>query len=147
MTQEILKQFDHVGLAVRDTDSALKIYRDILAGEVTIYKEIGTTNDYLFSQFKLGRQKIELLEPIAGEESFLTRFLSRWGEGLHHLTFQVENLRQASDYLTSKGLRITDEFYEDPHWKTAFISPKSTRGVLIQLYETTPRSKYDHSSW
>ncbi len=88
----------------------------------------------------------ELLEPISGRESFLTRFLSRWGEGLHHLTFQVENIQRARDYLTSQGLRTTDEFYEDPLWKTAFISPKSTSGVLIQLYETQPGSKYDHSS-
>jgi methylmalonyl-CoA/ethylmalonyl-CoA epimerase len=146
MLSEILKKFDHVGIAVNTTDSALKIYRDILRGEVTVYKEMGTTNDYLFTQFKLGKQRIELLEPISGKESFLTRFLSRWGEGLHHLTFQVENIQRARDYLVSKGLKITDEFYEDPLWKTAFISPKSTSGVLIQLYETMPGSKYDHTS-
>jgi methylmalonyl-CoA/ethylmalonyl-CoA epimerase len=146
MASEILKQFDHVGIAVNSTDCALKIYRDVLGGEVTIYKEMGTTNDYLFTQLRLGKQRIELLESISGRESFLTRFLSRWGEGLHHLTFQVENIQRARDYLTSQGLRITDEFYEDPLWKTAFVSPKSTSGVLIQLYETIPGSKYDHSS-
>jgi len=145
MAWEILKKFDHVGIAVQNTDSALKIYRDILGGEVTIYKEIGTTNDYLFTQFRLGKQRIELLEPVLGKESFLTRFLSRWGEGLHHMTFQVENIQEAREYLISKGLRITDEFYEDPLWKTAFISPTSTSGVLIQMYETLPGSKYDHS--
>ncbi|HYB04976.1 MAG TPA: VOC family protein [Nitrososphaerales archaeon] len=145
MPSEILKQFDHVGIAVNSTDSALRIYRDILGGAVTVYKELGTTNDYLFTQFKLGKQRIELLEPIPGKDSFLTRFLSRWGEGLHHLTFQVENIQRARDYLVSQGLRMTDEFYEDPLWKTAFISPSSTSGVLIQLYETPPGSKYDHS--
>jgi methylmalonyl-CoA/ethylmalonyl-CoA epimerase len=146
MPAEPLKRFDHVGIAVNNVDSALRIYRDILGGVVTVYKEMGTTSDYLFTQFVLGKQRIELLEPLAGKEGFLTRFLSRWGEGLHHLTFQVEDIRKARDYLTSKGLRITDEFYEDPLWKTAFISPNSSTGVLIQLYETIPGSKYDHPS-
>lgn len=144
MTKEILKYFDHVGIAVRDTDSALSVYRDVLGGVVTTYKEIGTKREYVFTQFILGQQKIELLEPVRGIESFLTRFLSRWGEGLHHLTFQVENIEKAKEVLTSKGLRITDEFYEDPVWKTAFISPKSSNGVLIQLYETTRGSQYDN---
>ena len=146
MPAELFKRFDHVGIAVHNIDSALKIYRDILGGMITVYKEMGTTNDYLFTQFVLGKQRIELLEPLAGKESFLTRFLSRWGEGLHHLTFQVEDLRMARDFLTSQGLKITDEFYEDPLWKTAFISPNSSTGVLIQLYETIPGSKYDHTS-
>jgi methylmalonyl-CoA/ethylmalonyl-CoA epimerase len=145
MQAEIIKQFDHVAIAVRNTDSALTIYRDILGGVVTTYKEMGTKDEYLFSQFVLGKQKIELLEPIEDRESFLTRFLERWGEGLHHLTFQVNDIHIARSYFESRGLRITDEFFEDPIWKTAFISPKSTCGVLIQLYETLPGSKYDHA--
>jgi len=145
MPEDIFKQFDHVAIAVRNTDSALSIYRDIMGGKVTTYKEIGTKGEYLFTQFVLGNQRIELLEPVDGVESFLTRFLEKRGEGLHHLTFQVYNIEKARDYLTSKGLRITDEFYEDPVWKTAFISPRSSSGVLIQLYETLPGSRYDHA--
>jgi methylmalonyl-CoA/ethylmalonyl-CoA epimerase len=141
---EIFKHFDHVGIAVRNTDSALKIYRDILGGVVLSYREIGTNGDYLFTQFTLGKQKFELIEPFEGKETFLTRFLAKWGEGIHHLTFQVNDVKAATDALQSKGLKVTDEFYEDPLWKTAFISPKSTSGVLIQLYETTPGSAYDH---
>lgn len=144
MKADIIKRFDHIGIAVYNTDSALTIYRDVLGGAVTVYKEIGTTEDYLFTQFVLGRQKIELLEPVPGKDSFLTKFLAKWGEGLHHLTFQVGDIRKARDSLTAEGMKITDEFYEDPLWKTAFISPKSSTGVLIQLYETTPGSRYDH---
>ncbi|HXQ91506.1 MAG TPA: VOC family protein [Nitrososphaerales archaeon] len=142
---ELFRRFDHVGIAVRNTDTALLIYRDILGGVVTTYKETGTTEDYTFTQLVLGKQRIELLEPVGNVESFLTKFLAKWGEGLHHLTFQVDDIKRAFDYLTAKGLKITDEFYEDPVWKTAFISPKSASGVLIQLYETTPGSKYDHA--
>lgn len=138
------KRFDHVGVAVRNVDSALTIYRDILGAKVTLYKEVGTTKDYTFTQFTLGEQRIELIEPVDGKQSFLTRFLETRGEGLHHLTFQVTNISEATEYLKAQGLRITDEFLEDPIWKTAFLSPRSTRGVLIQLYETTPGSLYDH---
>ena len=138
-----IKYFNHVGIAVRNTDKALLVYRDILGGTVTLYKGVGTTEDYTFTQFILGNQRIELIEPLGQSESFLTRFLNKWGEGIHHLTFQVDDIRKSADYLRSKGLKITDEFFEDPTWKTAFISPNSTNGVLIQLYETRPGSEYD----
>src|SRR5579862_4967401 len=110
--QDLLRQFDHVGIAVRNTDLALMTYRDILGGIVSTYKEIGTSKDYTFTQIILGKQRIELLEPLGDGESFLTRFLTKWGEGLHHLTFQVNDIQRTSDYLVSKGLKITDEFLE-----------------------------------
>lgn len=127
-----------------DVDNALQIYRDQLGGEVKIYKSLGTTKDYLYTQVVIGGQRIELIEPVKDKESFLTRFLKTRGEGLHHLTFQVNDIKKATDHYKSIGMRIADEFYEDPMWKTAFISPKSTSGVLIQLYETYPGSPFDH---
>ncbi len=140
-----LKHFNHIGIAVWDTEKALRVYRDILGGKVTLYKGMSTKGDYTFTQFLLGSQRIELIEPLGQSESFLTRFLNRWGEGLHHLTLQVDDIRETAEYLKSEGLKITDEFFEDPLWKTAFISPNSADGVLIQLYETAPGSKYDHN--
>ena len=145
LPQKIIKRFDHVGIAVRDVDEALKVYRDVLGGRLSVYKELGTTSDYTFTQIELGGQRLEFISPIEGKtDSFLTRFLKNHGEGLHHLTFQVEDIREATRFLTEKGMRIVDEFYEDPLWRTAFISPRSSRGVLIQLYETTTGSRYDH---
>lgn len=142
-SESLIKRFDHVGLAVWNVDAALKIYRDMLGGKVTVYKEMGTTYDYTYTQFELGGGRLELIEPIDGKDSFLTKFLKARGEGLHHLTFRVNDIRKAAEHYKSIGLKITDEFYEDPLWKTSFVSPKSTTGVLIQLYETYPGSKYD----
>lgn len=144
--QNLLKRFDHVGLAVSDVDKALSVYCDILGAKKLIYKQMGTTNDYTFSQISLGGQTIEMIEPIEGKDSFLTKFLKERGEGLHHLTFQVYNIKETIQYLRSNAIRIVDEFIEiDPVWQTAFISPRSSNGVLIQLYETQPGSQYDHS--
>ncbi len=135
--QKILKRFDHVGIAVRDADSSLKTYRDILGGKVTAYKKIGTTKDYTYTQIDLACQKIEMIEPLGSSSSFLTKFLSERGEGLHHLTFQVDDIKEAIKFLKSNGIRIVDEQIEgDPQWQTAFVSPRSSSGVLIQLYQT-----------
>jgi len=141
-----IKRFDHIGVAVRSVDEALKLYRDILGGKVILYKLEGTTRDYTYTQFELGGQRIELIEPIekAGA-SFLTKFLEERGEGLHHLTFQVDDILEAIKYLKANNIRIVDEFFEDPIWKVAFISPRNSNGILIQLYETQPSSPYDHS--
>jgi methylmalonyl-CoA/ethylmalonyl-CoA epimerase len=144
--KDLFKHFDHVGLAVRNVDSSLKFYHDVLGAKLLLYKEIGTTKDYNFTQVELGGQTIEMIEPITGTESFLTKFLDERGEGLHHLTFQVENIKETIDFLKSKNVRIVDEFLEvDPLWQTAFISPRSSSGVLIQLYQTLKGSPYDNS--
>jgi methylmalonyl-CoA/ethylmalonyl-CoA epimerase len=141
---DFIKRFDHVGIAVRNVDEALKTYRDILGSKVLIYKEIGSTQDYMFTQISLGGQTMEMIEPLSDKESFLTKFLKERGEGLHHLTFQVYDIKQTIRFLKSKGIRIVDEFIEsDPLWRTAFISPRSSNGVLIQLYETIEGSQYD----
>jgi len=133
-----------VGFAVRDVEDTLRIYRDVLGGKLLVYKEEGTTKDYTFTQIELGGQKIEFISPVDGKGSFLTEFIDKHGEGMHHLTFQVKDIAQTTRYLRENGLKIVDEFYEDPIWRTAFISPRSSRGVLIQLYETTAGSRYDH---
>jgi len=145
LPRNLIRRFDHAGIAVRDVDDVLKVYQDVLGAKMLGYKEMGTTSDYTFTQVELGGQKFEFISPIDNmSDNFLTRFIEKHGEGLHHLTFQVSDIRKAVDYLEERGVRIVDEFFEDPLWRTAFISPRSSRGVLIQLYDTTVGSRYDH---
>jgi methylmalonyl-CoA/ethylmalonyl-CoA epimerase len=144
LPKNLIKRFDHFGIAVRDVEDTLRVYNDVLGGKLLVYKEEGSTRDYTFTQIELCGLKIEFISPIEGKsESFLTKFIEKHGEGMHHLTFQVSNIAQATRYLRENGLRIVDEYYEDSLWRTAFISPRSARGVLIQLYETTAGSRYD----
>ncbi len=74
-------------------------------------------------------------------DSFVNRFIEKNGEGLHHVTLQVEDLLEAVDYLQSNGVKVVDVNTEDPHWKEAFISPKDSFGVLFQLAE------FDEEHW
>jgi methylmalonyl-CoA/ethylmalonyl-CoA epimerase len=75
--------------------------------------------------------KIELLEPLG--EGFLSRFLERRGEGLHHITFKTDDVAAAIVELESRGYEVVDVDLDDPHWKEAFLRPSKAHGTLIQV--------------
>jgi 4-hydroxyphenylpyruvate dioxygenase-like putative hemolysin len=79
--------------------------------------------------------QVELLEPT-GEGGFLHTFLDKRGEGVHHMTFMVRDLKQAVAHARTAGLRVIDEDYRDPRWEEAFISPRSAFGTIIQLAQS-----------
>jgi 4-hydroxyphenylpyruvate dioxygenase-like putative hemolysin len=79
---------------------------------------------------------VELLEPT-GERGFLYEFLRRRGEGAHHMTFIVSDLRRAVERAQAAGLRVVDEDYRDARWQEAFISPRSAFGTIVQLAQTS----------
>ena len=92
-------------------------------------------------EFDLGGLTIELLEPL-GEKSFLHSFLERHGEGIHHLTFEVPDSKEKITHLKQQGVNIVNE-REFPDSYEAFISPRSSHGVLIQIgsgYPTLARA-------
>jgi catechol 2,3-dioxygenase-like lactoylglutathione lyase family enzyme len=66
----------------------------------------------------------------------LQTFLAKHGEGVHHLTFIVRDLRAAVARAKATGLRIVDEDYHEPRWQEAFISPRSAFGTIVQLAQT-----------
>ncbi len=125
----ITKRLDHVAWAVRDVRTVLPVV-EMLGGR--FYQ--GADNhrsQFRWVQFYLGDSKLEILAPI-GEESFLHRFIRQRGEGLHHLTFGVEDLSQAVHQARERGFQVTGlHFSRD--WSEAFLHPRSTNGVLIQL--------------
>src|SRR5919205_142481 len=89
-----VEQLDHTAIAVRSIEAALPLYRDLLGGTPTTREEFPDRGfSYLTLRYPNGAQ-IELLEP-AGEGGFLRQFLDKRGEGAHHITFIVRDLRQA----------------------------------------------------
>jgi methylmalonyl-CoA/ethylmalonyl-CoA epimerase len=124
--------FDHVAIAVRRILDAEPMLRELFGGT---RGEAGSGHGFTFQQYVFPGGVVELLEPL-GEESFLIRFLRDRGEGLHHITFKVTDLRGWADRLRAAGYQVVGENYDNPAWRELFVHPKSGHGVLIQLAET-----------
>ena len=131
----MLKSLNHIGIVVKSIDESVKIYRDILQlgePEIIEMKEM----QLKVAIFELETYKIELVEPLSPETT-IANFLEKRGSGIHHLCFNVDNIEQELEMLKANSITLIDE---KPRigamgHKVAFISPKSTNGVLIELSE------------
>ena len=120
---------DHVGVAVHSIKDALRLYRDALGGE---YLMGGNQDTWRWLQLRYPNGgKVELLQPLG--EGFLTRFLERRGEGLHHLTFKADDIEAAIAHVQLLGYELVDVNLEGPNWKEAFLRPSGAHGALVQL--------------
>lgn len=137
---------DHTAIAVRSIEAALPLYRDLLGGRPNGFERLSNKGFmWLTLQYPNGSQ-VELLEPV-GSDGFLHRFLDRYGEGAHHMTFIVANLRLAVERAKATGLRVVDEDYRDARWQEAFISPRSAFGTIIQLAQTNMKPDERERHW
>src|ERR1700687_4364301 len=125
---------DHVSIAVRDIDAALGFFRNSLPIEMRVGKRPGYTDDFNWCDFYIGDFKVELIEATR-PASFVSRFNDKRGEGMHHLSIEVANLEPLLPRLEADGVRIVDRFDAGDGDVTAFISPRSAHGVLIQFWQ------------
>ena len=126
---------DHTAVAVRSIQAALPLYRDLLGGVPNGFERQSRRGFmWLTLRYPNGSQ-VELLEPV-GSGGFLNSFLDKYGEGAHHMTFIVADMRNAVERARAAGLRVVDENYTDPRWQEAFISPRSAFGTIIQLAQS-----------
>lgn len=133
----MLGRLNHVAIAVRDLEAATRIYREALGAEVSAPQalpEHGVTVVFV----TLPNTKIEFLEPL-GENSPISRFLDKNPDGgMHHLCYEVSDIRAARDHLKARGLRILGD--GEPkigaHGKPVlFLHPKDCLGTLTELEE------------
>ena len=130
----MLKGVNHVGIAVKSIDEALKAYVGGLGGEAD--PETHSSADMAARMVSVGQTKLEFMEPI-GTGGVIAKFLERRGEGIHHLCIEVDDIAKAMKELSDKGFRLIDkEPRQGLEGKVAFIHPKSMNGVLIELVET-----------
>ena len=123
-------ELDHVAVAVRSIKAAVPLYRDALGGEYLMGGDVD--GSWRWVQFRYpGGGKVELLEPL--DEGFLSGFLDRYGEGLHHMTFKTDDIHAAIAQVEGQGYELVDVSLDDPHWKEAFLRPSKAHGTLIQL--------------
>ena len=131
----MLKQIDHIGIAVTNLQEVIQTYQLAFGLQPYFEEEIDDQKAKVVG-FKVGDATIEFLEPTA-HDSPLTKFLESRGNGIHHMTFRVENLQDTLEQLRSKGFTLIDEKHrkgaEDK--KIAFLHPKSFNGILIELCE------------
>jgi methylmalonyl-CoA/ethylmalonyl-CoA epimerase len=130
-----VEALDHTAIAVRDIQAALPLYRDLLGGVPSGYERISAKGFAWMSLRYPNGSQVELLAPT-GTGGFLYDFLAKRGEGAHHMTFIVRDLRTAVARARAAGLRIVDEDYREPRWREAFISPRSAFGTIVQLAQT-----------
>lgn len=131
---KILK-IDHVGIAVKGMKAGEKFWTDTLGMECKGYETVEEQR-VTTAFFPVGESEVELLEPTS-EDSPVAKFIEKKGEGIHHVAFRVENIEAALAELKEKGIRLIDEVPRNGAGgaKIAFLHPKSTHGILVELCE------------
>ena len=131
---KVLK-IDHLGIAVNSIDAGKNFWTDVLGlsyeGSETVAEQKVTT-----AFFPVGESEVELLESTAPDGP-IARYLEKKGEGIQHVAFRVDNLDSALQELKEKGIRLIDEKPRTGAGgaRIAFLHPKSTNGVLVELCE------------
>jgi methylmalonyl-CoA epimerase len=126
--------FDHLSVAVRDLDAGRTFFEKYFPVRKLGERHVGYAGDFELQQFDIGDYKMELIADASGE-SFVTRFLTRRGEGFHHISIDVDRIDPVLEQMRSDGVRIVDEADVGNGYKTAFVSPRFAHGVLIQFWQ------------
>ncbi|MDZ7332160.1 MAG: methylmalonyl-CoA epimerase [candidate division KSB1 bacterium] len=129
----MIKQIDHLGIAVKDLDRQIKFYSDIFGMKFLGIEEV-PDQKVRVGIFRLGELRIELLEPTS-EDSPIAKFLSQRGEGFHHIAYQVDNLAEDLKRLSERGIQLIDQTPKigAVGHQIAFLHPRSTFGILTEL--------------
>ncbi len=127
-------KLNHVAIAVGDVDSALTFWQAALGLNVDHVEDVPSQKSEVVF-IPVGESEVELVHPTS-KDSGLARFVTEKGGGMHHLCFEVDNIDEMLSDLKEKGIRLIDEQAKElPGRKMAFIHPRSTGGVLVELYQ------------
>jgi methylmalonyl-CoA epimerase len=131
----MIKKVDHIGIAVKSIEEASKLYTEVLGLELQGIEEVAEQKVRV-AFIPVGDTEIELLESTS-EDGPIAKFIEKKGEGVQHIAFRVDNIEKALEEMKAKGMRLIDETprYGAGGARIAFLHPKSTNGVLIELSE------------
>jgi methylmalonyl-CoA epimerase len=141
MAKEPIGKLDHIGIAVKSVAEARKFWEGVM-GARFMYDHENSRAGYKLVELDLNGLTVELLEPL-GADSFLHQYLEKKGEGMHHLTFALPDVRKTASELKESGVRVVDEVEHSPTSYECFVSPRSSHGVLIQLGSGYPTLSND----
>lgn len=130
-------KINHVAVVVPDLENSLAFWRDSLGLDLNHIEDVPSQKSAV-AFFPVGDSEVELVKPTS-EDSGVAKFLAERGGGMHHLCFEVDNIEEMLVELKAKGVRLINEIPQVlPGRKMAFVHPKATGGVLVELYEVTP---------
>jgi len=128
-----MNKVEHIGIAVKDIESAIITYETLL--NTSCYKTESVESEGVKTAFfKTGTNKIELLE-ATNENSAIAKFIEKKGEGIHHIAFDVDDIVSEIERLRNAGFTILNEQPKQgaDNKLICFVHPKNTNGVLIEL--------------
>lgn len=128
-----LDKIEHLGIAVKDLGASEKLFEALL-GVAPYKREEVAREGVITSFFQTGPNKVELLE-ATNPDSPIAKYVEKKGEGLHHVAFAVADIRAEMARLKSEGFQLLSEEPKEgaDNKLVAFLHPKSTNGVLIEL--------------
>jgi methylmalonyl-CoA epimerase len=127
------KGIHHLGVAVEDLDEAVETYRRVFGAELE-RRDVVDAQGVEAAAMRVGESRVELVAPL-GDETYVGKFLAKRGPGMHHVAYEVADLRRELVDLAEQGVQLIDE---EPHrglfgLEVAFIHPDSAHGVLAEL--------------
>lgn len=129
-----ITKINHIAVVVTDIDGALSFWRDGLGLNVDHVEDV-PSQKAVVAFLPVGESEVELVKPTA-EDTGVAKFLAERGSGMHHLCFEVDNIEEMLAQLKGKGVRLINETPQVLQGRRmAFVHPKSTGGVLVELYE------------
>lgn len=137
----VLLDIDHVGIAVADLDAAVEEYRAALGAE-PIHREVVPDQGVEEVLFRAGSSYVQLLGAL-GPETPVGTFLTKRGEGVHHIGYRVADVAAVLERFRAKGISLVDQAPRPGSRGTtvAFVHPRGFRGVLIELVQESARTK------
>lgn len=130
-----LSHIEHIGIAVKNLEESIKFYEEVLGLKCYAIEEVKDQR-VKTAFFMLGQTKIELLEST-DPEGPIGKFIEKKGEGVHHLAFAAQGIEGALEELQNHGIQLIDKAPRKgaEGLDIAFLHPKSTHGVLMELCE------------
>jgi methylmalonyl-CoA/ethylmalonyl-CoA epimerase len=126
-------RLEHIGIAVQNRQASEALFERLLGAKPYKVEEVASEG-VVTSFFKIGESKIELLEATHGE-SAIAKFISKKGEGIHHIAFEVADIHAEMERLRAEGFQVINETPKPgaDNKLVCFLHPKSTGGVLVEL--------------
>jgi methylmalonyl-CoA/ethylmalonyl-CoA epimerase len=128
----MIKRFNHVGIAVRNLDRAVEFFQETYGAKIVWRKKYEDVKMDT-ALISIGEAQFELLASLE-PQSLIDRFIESRGEGIHHVSLEVDHFEQVIEDIKAKGLKVISEA-DTEDFKAAFIHPQSSFGVLTEIIQ------------